>query len=1506
MPELASRYLPVPQNIADDLDIDEVVSDEDEPYLPLGLGAHFDSPEFQGPVWTRWFFTWLTPLLSYGRTQPLELEDLWSLDPQDKADVAVDLLQEAVQTPQQKSAPSRTQRTGEDGVEMHSFLNDDTSDAAPAGPGNGDWSLAARIWENYRVAFLWGAPIKLVYDGLNFIGPFVLHGLLSCLADPDSGMLQPVLYSLLLFVSAGVQSVLLHQYFLNMYRVGIQIRTALVSACYRKGIELSTSSRNEYTTGEIVNLAAIDAQAVGPKLTPYLHLIWSGPLQIAFAIYLLYQVIGSAALAGFALMVLLLPLNIYLARVEKRFKEALMTAKDRRIRLMNELVNSIKQIKQSAWEDSFEARVLEIRKDEMIALRNVQLLDGVTTFIWQFSPIAVSAVSFTVLANTNGTGADASAGSLTPATAFSALALFNILRFPLNMFPNLISSLIETRVSVRRIERFLKSQSVGGSCIADNEASTYVERNSAYFSEQKARVARSARGSIRVRGSFSWGGDSGAVLKSVDLKIPEGSLVFVVGRVGSAKSSLLAALLGELEQVPSDEENTQSMVNVNGTVAYAAQTPWILNDSIRNNITLEFDAHWYGDEHDSRRFRQRLKRYNAVIEACALTSDLAQMQDGSETEIGEKGINLSGGQKARVALARAVYRSADVYLLDDPLSAVDPGVARHLFEQVVCGELIRHKTRVLVTHHTEFVAHADLVVVMEEGRVVQFGRPDQVSVAGLVQEDRPGDSLAAPVRGAEVNGPRAESELSRSAANGVHVAMDAPPLSFTIDEEDEHDQIQVLQDPTVGGETKGNGGAFSVESRSSGELEEDEAFYTVKTMTLGNSINHAPVLADLHAVEIAAHRAERDMAAERERLERQKNQRQPRQSHARVRKHKKLVQDEERARGQVSASVYWMYFESIGIALFFVIVASGIFSEATRVSVDGWLSHWSDTAVDAAATNSSYSVPFYVRMYMTLAFITALAVLFRCLVVALGGLRAAGRLHDRMLSSVLRAPMRFFDVTPTGRILNRFAKDQAALDEDLPDALGSWLNTLMAVVFTLGIVLFVTWQVIFLLIPLGFLYVYVSGFYLMSSREIKRIESIAKSPLLAYFGESINGATTIRAFGMTREFVLVMQHRLDNMNRPTYFSVASNRWLALRLEFVGSCVVSFACLACAFMKNSLDAGLAGLSISYALKITGTLSWMVRMATDAETQMNSVERVEQYSLIEGEGEIKDIPAVDNALLQSGWPARGDIMFENVYMSYAKELAPALRGVSMNIKGGTKVGVIGRTGAGKSSLSVALFRLAPGLKSGAIRIDNVDIQTVGLNVLRSKIVIIAQDPILFTGTLRENLDPFCVHSDAVIWQALEDASMKAHVQSLPDQLDAVVADQGNNWSGGERQLLCLARALLRRAKITVLDEATAAVDLETDALIQQTIRRCFKESTVITIAHRLRTIIDSDEVVCMSDGRVVESGKPSELLRDEQSEFSLIVRHLGEEEGVQLRQMAQESDIAKMHELQSIQL
>ncbi|XGW32577.1 hypothetical protein V3C99_017265 [Haemonchus contortus] len=1314
-------------------------------------------PELSTSFLNQITFQWFTGLAVKGYKRPLERDDLWSLNERDRASHLIPEFYHYFKRQfQETQSEQKPKPTAEHPVKHPSIL----------------WPL----FQTYKFSFISGALLKLTFDLLQFVAPALLRYLISFIQNHEQPLWIGISIASTMFIVAVVQSMILHQYFHLMFRLGMNIRSVLTSAVYSKAMNLSNNARKNRTTGEIVNLMSVDIQRL-QDMTTFVMLFWSAPLQVILSIVFLWRILGVAVIAGLVILVAMVPINSYISVKMRNCQVKQMKHKDERLKMMSEVLNGIKVLKLYAWEKSMENAILNIRVKELNVLRKLAFLNAATTLSWACAPFLVAVLSFAVFVTI-----DPDNNVLTPQVTFVALALFNILRFPLAIFAMIFSQAVQCHVSNKRLRAFFAEEEMDFNAVGNK------------YTEEAVKIENA---------TFTWeSGDAEETLKNITMTVERGQLVAIVGKVGVGKSSLLQAILGEMNKV-------SGSVNVSGSVAYVPQQAWIQNLSLRNNILF------------NRTYDRAF--YEKVLDACALRQDLASLPAEDMTEIGEKGINLSGGQKQRVSLARALYSHADIILLDDPLSAVDSHVGRHIFENVISSStgILAHKTRILVTHGLHYLKYCDKVIVMKAGEISEMGTYHELIARQgafsefleefLVEETKKrGRSVSFGDNAEDVSEillemekvspdrrKRIESQLSQEAPNvpSVHEKSPSP-----------------LREPSS---PTSNGNVLPTQPEEDhpvvvGKGEEKVALLGEETKTVQKS---------------------------------------------------KLVEKEAVETGKVKWSVYLTYIRAIGFDLAVLFIVVYIFSSVLGVASNLWLAKWSDDAemIQKTSNGSSYETNTRLAIYASLGVGQALFVCAASIIMALGMVGASRLLHEGILKNILRSPMIFFDITPIGRVLNRFGKDVDCLDNAIPRSLMSFVRTLIASIEILAVIIWSTPVSVAALGPLFAIYFLFLRFYVSTSRQLKRLESASRSPIYSHFQESIQGAASIRAYRLVDEFVKESERRVDE-NLATYYpSIVANRWLAVRLELVGNLIVMFSALFAVLFRDSpgLTAGLVGLSVSYALNITQTLNWAVRMTSELETNIVAVERIKEYSDTPIEGaHSKEKPA-------DSWPQQGKIDIRNVFLRYREGLEPVLKDISVSIQPKEKVGIVGRTGAGKSSLTLALFRTVE-IDSGCIEIDGENISKLSLEELRSRLTIVPQDPVLFSGTLRFNLDPFDAYTDEEIWNALRNAHLEPFVSSLAEKLQHQISEGGENLSVGQRQLLCLARALLRRPRILILDEAAAAVDAETDSLLQRTIREQFADCTVLTIAHRLHTVMDCDRLLVLSAGCVVEFDSPQALL------------------------------------------
>ncbi|GAA5856368.1 hypothetical protein JCM8547_008708 [Rhodosporidiobolus lusitaniae] len=1341
-----------------------------------GVWEQAECPRIRANIFQRLTFSWMTPMMKTGKEKYLTEEDLWALPPDDTAHALGSRLEAAWQSRRAAIA---------DKTDTHPPSFQEPSYAVSAADGRGKKeaekkkkpSLLGALVAAYGGPFFMAALYKLLQDILAFVQPQLLRRLLQFVGTYNTDDGEPAFHgyaiALGMFVCAVTQTLLLHCYFARVFETGMRVRAGLVSIIYKKALLLSPAERGGRLTGDIVNLQSTDATRLQDVCT-YGQIAWSGIFQISIAFVSLYKLLGWSAFAGVAVMIASMPLTALIARFQTRMQRQQMKNKDQRTSLMSEILNNIRSIKLYAWEGSFAQRLLTLRNSQELAmLKKMGYLSASSNFLWSFTPLAVAFSSFATFVLVSGK-------PLTSDIVFPAITLFQMLGFPLAVLPVVFASLVEAYVSMDRVSDFLMAKEIQSDAVHISVPSRELKEGDELISV--------------VGGDFTWGSmpapDAPQVqplntLEDITLSVKKGDLIAVVGRVGAGKSSLLSAILGEMNKV-------DGQVTVRGTVAYTAQQPWIMGGTIKQNITF------------GHRFEREF--YELVIEACALKQDLKMLPSGDETEVGEKGISLSGGQKARVALARAVYARADIYLLDDPLSAVDAHVGRHLHDRVIGPNgLLKDKARLLCTNAIPYCEQADELVFLRNGVILE-----RSTYAKAIQGDSDLSKLLIEFGKAGDNDDEESTETAADANSGT-------------------DETVVEPEPV------------------------DEATLDAEDLALKLKQKDCAALMR-RAVPVPVEEQKRETLLALKRSTRPK---------------------ENREQGSVKWAVYKEYIKANGYLGVILYLFTIVLQQVLLVAKDVWLKTWAQHNAD---TGTNGNIPYYLGVYGAIGF-TASAIFFvnGVLLYSMCVVKSAQHMHDGMFHAVLRSPMLFFEQTPIGTILNRFSRDVQVIDDVLARVFGGFFRTLVGVFGMIAVISASAPAFLLVLVPVLFIYKRIQTYYLATSRELKRLDATTKSPIFASFQESLGGVSTIRAYRQAQRFIAENEARVDRNQEAFFPSINCNRWLAVRLEFLGAIVIfSAAFLAVAILERTrnIDAGIVGLMLSYALSTTQTLNWIVRSATEVETNIVSVERVQEYINLPSEAPLE----IPDAAPPADWPQTGSIKFDHVQARYRPELDLVLKDISFEIKGGESVGVVGRTGAGKSSLTMVLYRVIEAA-GGKITIDGIDVSKIGLHDLRSRLSVIPQDPQLWTGTLRDNLDPTGRASDAQLWSALEQCRLKEHVEGMDGKLEAKIEEGGSNFSSGQRQLLCLGRALIRRSKILILDEATAAVDVESDREIQQVIRREFGSCTTFTVAHRIGTIMDSDKILVVDAGRVAEYDTPAVLLERPQSLFRALAIEAG---------------------------
>ncbi|XP_041279325.1 ATP-binding cassette sub-family C member 4 isoform X1 [Onychostruthus taczanowskii] len=1206
-------------------------------------------------------------------------------------------------------------------------------------------------WKSYLVFGIF----TMIEETLKIVQPIFLGKIINCFENYDASdevaLNFAYCYAGALSVCTLILAIMHHLYFYHVQRAGMKLRVAMCHMIYRKALRLSNVAMAKTTTGQIVNLLSNDVNKFD-QVTIFLHFLWAGPLQAVAVTVLLWMEIGPSCLAGMAVLIILLPVQTCIGRLFSSLRSKTAALTDVRIRTMNEVISGMKIIKMYAWEKSFAELVNGLRRKEIAMVMKSSYLRGLNLasfFVASKITVFMTFMAYVLLGNV-----------ISASRVFVAVSLYGAVRLTVTLFfPSAVERVSESLISIRRIKNFLMLDEV---------------------SRFKPQLHGSNENIILHVQDLTCSWDKSLetpTLQQISFTVRRGELLAVIGPVGAGKSSLLSAVLGEL---PKDK----GLINVTGRIAYVSQQPWVFSGTVRSNIL--FDKEY------------EKEKYENVLKVCALKKDLELLANGDLTVIGDRGATLSGGQKARVNLARAVYQDADIYLLDDPLSAVDAEVGRHLFEKCIC-QALNQKISVLVTHQLQYLRAANQILILKDGKMVGKGT---------------------------------YAEFLRS---GIDFA------SLLKKDEEVVEQLSVPGTPSL---KSARNRTFS----ESSVLSQDSSVHSQKD----GAVEQPP--------------GENALAA---------------------------VPEESRHEGKINFKVYRKYF-SAGANYFviFILLLLNILAQVAYVLQDWWLSYWANHQEKLNLTTSGNNgtnkpdhldLNFYLGIYAGLTVTTILFGIIRSLLVFQVLVSSGQNLHNKMFQSILRAPVLFFDRNPIGRILNRFSKDIGHLDDLLPLTFLDFVQTLLQICGVVAVAVAVIPWMLIPLIPLFILFIFLRRYFLDTSRDIKRLESTTRSPVFSHLSSSLQGLWTIRALKAEERFQKLFDAHQDLHSEAWFLFLTTSRWFAVRLDAICAIFVIVVAFGSLLLANTLNAGQVGLALSYAITLMGTFQWGVRQSAEVENLMISVERVMEYTELE-----KEAPWETNKHPPPEWPNQGMIAFENVNFTYSLDGPLVLRHLSVLIKPKEKVGIVGRTGAGKSSLIAALFRLAE--PEGRIWIDKYLTSELGLHDLRKKISIIPQEPVLFTGTMRKNLDPFNEYTDEELWNALEEVQLKEVVEDLPNKMETQLAESGSNFSVGQRQLVCLARAVLKKNRILIIDEATANVDPRTDEFIQKTIRETFAHCTVLTIAHRLNTIIDSDRIMVLDAGRLKEYGEPYILLQEQDSLFYKMVQQVGKTEAASLIETA----------------
>ncbi|CAG9107278.1 unnamed protein product [Plutella xylostella] len=1183
-------------------------------------------------------------------------------------------------------------------------------------------------------------------------------------SDPggDISWGEGVFFSFGVVFCSAVNVAVQHPFMMAVMHVGMKMRVGLCSLIYRKALKVSSQAMTESSAGLVVNLMANDVNRfdTGPL---FLHYLWIGPVETVLMTAFLYRQLGMPAIYGSIVVFAVIPFQIFLGTRTAAYRRQTAERSDERVRLMKEIVMGMEVIKMYTWEHPFRQIIDTVRREEIYAIKRTSYIRGITMSFIMFTSrfgIFITLLLYVTFID-----------RISVESVFFLTCYYNIMKQTMTLyFPQAIGQVAEMNVAVQRIREYLLSEECKLTIhnIDEDASKINIKDEPGASKIVKNPVAMKEFAIEFENASSRWIRQEKDDVKDINLQIPTSNLTTIIGAVGSGKSTLLHMILGELPC-------TSGSLKTEGTISYAGQEPWLFIGSVRQNIL-------FGQPFVK-------QRYMDVCRVCALERDISLFPHGDKTIVGERGVSLSGGQRARVNLARAVYKEADIYLLDDPLSAVDTQVAKHIFERCIKRYLIG-KTVVLVTHQLQFIKSVDKIVIMRQGKILTDGNYNDVMAQDL--------------------------DIIRLMEDNTR----------EVKEEDEATQIK---------------NAASVIETSAASLHR----YRLSTMLNASS-----------------------MADQRQVAEAQ-------------------------TAGRVSGSVYTNYFYAgAACPCVALVLITFVLAQCCASAGDFWLSKWSyvedqltgdNTMDDLLWAEQGLQRSHYTLIFGVITLATILIALIRSFMFFSLCMRSSIKLHDKMFDCISHSPMSFFHANSSGRILNRFSKDMGAVDELLPQAMMDCFQIILNLIGVLIVILLVDLTLIIPITAALIIFYILRVIYIRTTGAVKRLEGITRSPVFSHLNATVLGVATIRSFGTEQLLTQEFDRHQDLHSAAWYLFITSSRAFGYFLDVI--CLlfiicVTFSCL----MKSDAESSKVGLAITQSISLTGVFQWGMRQSAEMENQMTSVERVLEYTKLPQEDILR---ASGDKKPPSGWPSQGHIVFSEVTLKYARDGDPVLHKLDFEILSQAKIGIVGRTGAGKSSIIQALFRLA--YLEGSIFIDGIDTSSVGLHDLREKVSIIPQEPVLFSGTMRKNLDPFDEYSDEVLIRALEDVELKNEDEGF-GALYKQVSEGGTNFSVGERQLVCLARAIVRKNPILVLDEATANVDAQTDALIQTAIRVHFRSCTVLTIAHRLNTVIDSDKILVLDAGRLMEYDHPHILLRVRGGYFRKMVAETGPVMTSHLRRMA----------------